>query len=94
MRRRLLTAVVMVMGLGACAERPVLWANAEVSGERAGTDLAACRRWADDRLDPGRVAEETADSPLRAAERSQARGRLDALVAACMRSKGYRPKAR
>lgn len=92
--RRLFLAV-MLLGLGACTQRAVPWVNPALPVERASTDLADCRRWADDRIDPGRVAEEPLSqaSPLRTAERSEARRRIDTLVAACMRSKGYRAKS-
>lgn len=84
-----------LVGLAGCAPRDPGWVAVEGPSDRAAADLAACRRWADDRLDPDRSAEDRlSGSPFAAEDRSKLRRQINALVAACMQERGYKPAAR
>ncbi len=83
--RRLLVAAALA-ALAGCAPGSVGWAQPGVSADQARADLRACRRWADDQIDPGHTADA---ATLTAAERSSMRREQQALTASCMAAKGY-----
>lgn len=93
MAKRAAIVVGMVAALAACAERKPGWVHPQLPPAQASADLTECRRWADDRVDPDRSAEATLSggSPFTPEERARLRRQLNALVAACMQDKGYRP---
>lgn len=90
--RRFILPLLFALPIAACAAKPVPWVNPELPRERAEKDFSACRRWADNQIDPDRSAEgRLADgSPFRPADRSDARQQINSLVASCMHSKGYK----
>jgi len=80
--------------LTACAGDPG-WVNPDLPKKQAAGDYASCRRYADDMLgayniDPPGM--ENDSNPTRMMDRYDNRKQFDALVGACMRSKGYFPK--
>jgi hypothetical protein len=91
---------MVLVGLGVavltgCAPRNPGWIAEDGSKGRAADDYAACRRWADDRLDPDRSAGERASgSPFAEEDRAMLRRQLNAMVAGCMQDRGYRPAPR
>lgn len=91
MRGTLVAMALGVTALAGCAPGNPGWVAADGSAGRADADYAACRRWADDRLDPDRSAETRgAGSPFAAEDRAALRRQINALVAACMQDRGYR----
>ncbi len=94
MRGTVLVGLCLAM-LAGCAPRDPGWVAEDGARGGASAGHAACRRWADDRLDPDRSAEQrSAGSPWAVEDRDNLRRQLNTLVAACMRDRGYRPAPR
>jgi hypothetical protein len=90
--RRLLPVLAVLAGLAACAG-DTGWVNPLLPKDQADTDLAACRRQAEDSLGPSAYmapGEERTGDPMKLADQARNGKRFDALVASCMAAKGYR----
>jgi hypothetical protein len=81
---------LVVPALAGCAPAHAPWTSPQASKSQADSDWSACRRQAEADI-LGYQPDDAPDTPVEAADRAQARRRIDSAVADCMIGLGYVP---